>query len=285
LCRDEVALIEQRTALVNQRTALVNQLRATLREYYPAALEAFEQWNEPRAWRLVITFPTPKELAKAGKGKWNRFLHANKIYRPETAPKRLEVFARADSFANPSAAVTAAKSLLVTLERQLGRYRQRIEELFKDHPDHDLFGSLPGAGPKLAPRLLSELGCDRSVFATAGSLQCYAGTAPVTRQSGRTLVVQFRRACGMSLRAAVHLWSDCSRLRCAWADAYYRKKREQRMNHAQALRCLGQRWLKILHKMWQEKKPYDEARHTLDQVKHGSWVVQLLPETPQAKPA
>jgi transposase len=293
LCRDEVALIEQRTALVNQRTALVNQLRATLREYYPAALEAFEQWNEPPAWRLVITFPTPKELAKAGKGKWNRFLHANKIYRPETAPKRLEVFARADSFANPSAAVTAAKSLLavslceqlVTLERQLGRYRQRIEELFKDHPDHDLFGSLPGAGPKLAPRLLSELGCDRSVFATAGSLQCYAGTAPVTRQSGRTLVVQFRRACGMSLRAAVHLWSDCSRLRCAWADAYYRKKREQRMNHAQALRCLGQRWLKILHKMWQEKKPYDEARHTLDQVKHGSWVVQLLPESPQAKPA
>jgi transposase len=286
LCRDEVALIEQ-------RTALVNQLQATLREYYPAALEAFDQWNEPPAWKLVLTFPTPKELVKAGKGKWNRFLHANKIYRPQTAEKRLEVFARADAFASPNAAVTAAKSLLAvslceqltTLERQLDKYRQRIEELFKDHPDHDLFGSLPGAGPKLAPRLLAELGCDRSVFGSAEGLQCFAGTAPVTKQSGRTRIVQFRRACSMALRAAVHLWCDCSRPRCAWAQAYYQKKREQRMDHAQALRCLGQRWLKILFKMWQEKKPYDEARHTLDQVKHGSWVVALLPEATAAEPA
>jgi transposase len=286
LCRDEVALIEQ-------RTALVNQLRATLREYYPAALEAFEQWTQAPAWRLVIAFPTPRELAKAGKGKWNRFLHANKIYRPETAAKRLEIFAHADTFASPNSAVTAAKSMLavslceqlVTLERQLDKYRQRIQELFDDHPDHDLFGSLPGAGPKLAPRLMSELGCDRSVFGSAESLQCFAGTAPVTKQSGRTRIVQFRRACSMSLRAAVHQWCDCSRLKCAWAQAYYQKKREQRMNHAQALRCLGQRWLKILFKMWREKKPYDEARHTLDQVKHGSWVVKLLPESPAAQPA
>ena len=174
---------------------------------------------------------------------------------------------------------------LITLERQLDKYRQRIEELFKNHPDHDLFGSLPGAGPKLAPRLLGELGCDRSVFGSAESLQCFAGTAPVTRQSGRMRVVQFRRACSMSLRAAVHLWCDCSRPRCAWAQAYYQKKRQQRMNHAQALRCLGQRWLKILFAMWREKKPYDEARHTLDQVKHGSWVVKLLPESPAAQPA
>jgi transposase len=286
LCRDEVSLIEQ-------RTALVNQLRAALREYYPAALEAFEEWKEAPAWRLVITFPTPRELAKAGKGKWNKFLHAHKIYRPETAQKRLEVFARADMFASPNAAVTAAKSMLavslceqlLTLERQLDKYRQRIQKLFGDHPDHDLFGSLPGAGPKLAPRLLSELGCDRAVFCSAEGLQCYAGTAPVTKQSGRTRIVQVRRACSMSLRAAVHLWCDCSRLKCAWAQAYYQKKREQRMNHAQALRCLGQRWLKILFAMWREKKPYDEARHTLDQVNHGSWVVKLLPESPAAKPA
>jgi transposase len=286
LCRDEISLIEQ-------RTALVNQLRAALREYYPAALEAFEQWTQTPAWRLVVTFPTPQELAKAGKGKWNRFLHAHKIYRPETAQKRPEIFARADQFASPNAAVTAAKSLLavslceqlLTLERQLDKYRERIQKLFTDHPDHDLFGSLPGAGPKLAPRLLAELGCDRAVFATAEGLQCFAGTAPVTKQSGRMRIVQVRRACSMSLRTAVHLWCDCSRLKCARAQAYYQKKREQRMNHAQALRRLGQRWLKILFAMWREKKPYDEARHTLDQVKHGSWVIKLLSEKSEAKPA
>ena len=59
--------------------------------------------------------------------------------------------------------------------RQPGRIKGvGIEELFKDHPDRDLFGSLPGAGPELAPRLLSELGCDRKVFGSTESLQCFA---------------------------------------------------------------------------------------------------------------
>jgi transposase len=46
LCRDEVALIEQ-------RTALINQLQQSLYEYYPAALEAFEDWCAPSAWAFV----------------------------------------------------------------------------------------------------------------------------------------------------------------------------------------------------------------------------------------
>ena len=54
--------------------------------------------------------------------------------------------------------------MLFALENQLSEYRKRIEELFKSHPDHDLFGSLPGAGPKLAPRLLGEIGDDRERF-------------------------------------------------------------------------------------------------------------------------
>jgi transposase len=71
-------------------------------------------------------------------------------------------------------------SMLFALEKQLGIYRQRIEELFGRHPDHDLFGSLPGAGPKLAPRLLSEIGDDRDRFSKGPeALQCLAGTAPV----------------------------------------------------------------------------------------------------------
>lgn len=280
LCRDEISLIEQ-------RTALINQLRAALHEYYPAALEAFDDWTLAAAWQFVIAFPTPQELVEAGKRKWEKFLHAHKIYRPQTADKRLELFATATASASPNPAVTAAKGLLavalceqlLTLQRQLDKYRQRIEKLFNDHPDHDLFGSLPGAGEKLAPRLLAELGADRTTFATAQGLQSYAGTAPVTRQSGRMRAVKVRRACNTVLRATVHLWADKSRNRCAWAQAYYQQKKQQGMSHAAALRCLGQRWLKILWTMWQEHKPYDEARHTLDQVKHGSWVIALMPGT------
>lgn len=280
LCRDEIALIEQ-------RTALVNHLRATLHEYYPAALEAFDDWVNPTAWDFVIAFPTPGELVAAGKRRHQSFLHAHKLYGPKTAPRRLEIFSRADKFANPSLPVTRAKSLLAvtlarqlrTLQGQLNEYRARIAKLFNDHPDKDCFGSLPGAGEKLAPRLLAELGSDRRLFDSPDALRCYAGTAPVLHQSGKRYFVTLRRACNTTLRATVHLWANLSRQTCAWAQVYYQQKKSQGLTHAAALRCLGQRWLKILWKMWQENKPYDEARHTRNQIKHGSWVIRLASPT------
>lgn len=280
LCRDEIALIAQ-------RTALVNALRAALNEYYPTALSAFDDWASPGPWEFLIAFPTPHHLASAGKRKWEKFLHAHKLYRPQTSIKRLELFAQAQKSASPNPAVTAAKSLLAvtlakqlrTLESQLEEYRARINELFGRHPDHDLFGSLPGAGEKLAPRLLSELGADRQVFQDPQALQCYAGAAPVTQQSGRTCRVFIRRACNTTLRATVHLWADCSRAKCPWAQAYYRQKRDRGMGHAAALRCLAMRWIKILWKMWTDHTPYDGERHLQDQVKHGSWVIGLMPQS------
>jgi transposase len=279
LCRDEVALIEQ-------RTALVNQLQAALHEYYPTAIASFDDWTKGGAWEFVLAFPTPHHLASAGKRKWEKFLHAHKLYRPETSARRIELFSAAAKSASPNPAVTAAKSLLAitcakqlrTLEAQLDEYRARINELFGKHPDHDLFGSLPGAGEKIAPRLLAELGADRQVFEHHESLQCYAGAAPVTRQSGRSRLVVIRRACNMFLRATVHLWADRSRVKAPWANAYYWQKRKQGMNHSAALRCLGMRWLKILWKMWKQNTPYDGDRHLRDQLKHGSWVIALMPQ-------
>ena len=278
LCRDEVELI-------TQRTALVNQLQAALYEYYPAALEAFDDWTTPTAWEFVVAFPRPADLVQAGKRTWEKFLHTHKLWRPQTADKRLEIFARADQFGG-SAAVTRAKSrlalstarLLRTLQAQLEEYRRAIEELFARHPDRELFGSLPGAGDKLAPRLLSELGSDRQEYPDAQALQCVAGTAPVSFQSGQVRRAKIRWHCNRHLRHAVHLWSDCSRKYCAWAGVYYRAQRDKGKSHACALRCLGQRWLKILWKLWQSRAVYDEARHALNQQRHGSWVLQLEPK-------
>jgi transposase len=274
LCRDEVQLIQQ-------RTALVCQLKQALKEYYPAALEAFEDWTSPGSWAFVAAFPTPADLVRRGKRQWEKFLHAHKMYRKETYGRRIEIFARAERFAGPPP-VTKAKSRyalavvaqLQALERQLGNYRKAIEELFANHPDHDIFGSLPGAGPKLAPRLLAELGDDRGRFEDAQGIQCHAGSAPVTEQSGKKRRVHFRRGCNMHLRAAVHLWANLSRSCSTWAEVYYRHKREGGMSHACALRCLAQRWLKVLWKMWQTRTPYDEAHHTHNQITHGSWVVK-----------
>lgn len=280
LCRDEITLI-------SQRTAMVNQLQAALNEYYPTALAAFDDWTAAGSWEFVIAFPTPHQLASAGKRKHEKFLHAHKLYRPQTYARRLELFAGAGKSASPNPAVTAAKSLLAvsltkqlrTLQAQLDEYRDRINSLFGRHPDRELFGSLPGAGEKIAPRLLAELGTDRQVFKDPEALQCYAGAAPVTQQSGRSRRVLFRRACNKVLRATLHLWADRSRVKAPWADAYYHHKREQGMNHAAAVRCLAMRWLKILWKMWNERVAYDGDRHLKDQIKHGSWVISLLPQT------
>jgi transposase len=73
LCRDEVTLIEQ-------RTAFVQQLRQALAEYYPAALEAFEDWTSVSAWMFLQRFPTPGALAQAGKRQWQKFLHSRRLW-------------------------------------------------------------------------------------------------------------------------------------------------------------------------------------------------------------
>jgi transposase len=275
LCRDEQALIDQ-------RTALVNELRAALHEYYPALLEAFSKWTLPFTWECLIQFPTPAALQKAGEKKWRAFLHTHRLGHGETYAKRMEIFARATDFCG-DALITSVKSelavtlakLLRTLDKGLRGYRKRIEALFAEHPDQAIFASLPGAGPKLAPRLLGEMGSDRDRFADAESVQCYGGTAPVTYKSGQYRAVRYRRACNKHFRHALHLWAGLSRKYCVWAEAYYKRKREQGKSHACAARCLAQRWLKILWRMWQDGTVYNDQLHMRNQQAHGSWVLRM----------
>jgi transposase len=275
LCRDEIALIEQ-------RTSLVNQLQQALTEYYPAALEAFEDWTDDFTWDFIIEFPTPELLVKAGRRRWEKFLHTHKLWRSQTVDKRLKLFSEADQF-KASRAVIVAKSqlaislckLLRTLAQQLEDYRKQIEQLFEQHPDHNLFGSLPGAKKFLAPRLLAAIGSDPARYGDQSVLQCIAGTAPVQYQSGKMSLVRVRWACDKFLRYTVHLWADSFRKVSAWGQTYYAQKRKEGMSHACALRCLGQRLLKIVFRMISDKKPYDSELHGRNQQKHGSWVLKL----------
>jgi transposase len=284
LCRDELGLIEH-------RTALVNQLIACLREYYPVALELCDDWTRPGAWALIAQFPTPAQLQAAGKRRWEKFLHTQRLWRHDTAPARLALLARANALP-ASPAVVAAKTLLATtlvsllhtLHTRLDEYRCRITAAFAQHPDHDVFGCLPGAGEKLAPRLLGEVGSVRAVYPDADALCCQAGVSPVSYQSGKLDKARIRWACDGVLRHTVHLWADCSRKQSPWAQAYYQGKRKEGQDHASALRCLGKRWLKILWRLWTDRQTYDEAHHQQDQQQHGSWVSQALAAAPPATP-
>jgi len=285
LTRDEVALIEE-------RTAKVLQLKAALKEYYPAALEAFDDWTSSSAWDLVLTFPTPQHLQQAGRRKHEKFLHTHRLARStELYETRLKIFARAGEFCG-SPAITEAKSLLAVslvkmlrqLDIQLKEYRKRIEELFNQHPDSGIFGSLPHTGEKLQPRLLSELGTQRELYADASSLQCMGGTAPVTEQSGKSKWIHFRRGCNANLRHAVHLWASQWIMTPSWGRIYYQHHRDKGRSHADALRRLGHRLLKILWRIWKDRVPYSEAVHQKNQLEHGSWIIQLAPTAPAKQP-
>ena len=128
--------------------------------------------------------------------------------------KRLDLFAKAQTSCGSEATTNAESMLAVTLAKQLrvlqnklDRYRKRITELFEEHPDYVLFGSLPGGGQKLAARLLAELGDHRDRFESTDALRCYAGTATggsvkprraarAARCEGSTSAARAIRVCG-----------------------------------------------------------------------------------------
>ena len=122
--------------------------------------------------------------------------------------------------------------------------------------------------------MLGEIGSDRTRFDTS-ALQCLAGTAPISYQSGQIHIVALRRHCNKALRAVVHLWANLSRQSSPWAALYYQALRARGKSHACALRSLGQRWLKILWKMWPTRQCYEPDLHARNQLKHRSWVLQL----------
>jgi hypothetical protein len=143
-----------------------------------------------------------------------------------------------------------------------------------------LFGSLPGAKKVLAPRLLAAIGSDPQRYTTFQVLQCLAGTAPISFESGQRHKAKIRWACDKFLRYTVHLWANSFRKATVWGQTYYQKKRAEGMSHACALRCLGQRLLKIVFRMITDKRPYDAELHARNQQKHGSWVLALIEKTP-----
>ena len=113
----------------------------------------------------------------------------------------------------------------------------------------------------LAPALLSKLGDDRERFPTPGTLQAFAGTAPVTEQSGQRRMVRFRQACDKELRTITQRWAKASLEKSPWAVAYFTQARERGHSTSRVQRALANRWLAILWKLWQSNQPYDQDLH------------------------
>jgi transposase len=292
LTRELAMLCADECALIGQRTALVNQLQAALKEYYPSALEWFSDWTSPTAWDFVLTFPRPEALQRASRKKVCGFLRAHHIGLTPLWQGRVDQRDQAAAWPSDPPTVEAKEFLAVALAKQLRTlqanleaYRKRIEELYQQHPDAFLFSSLPGAGPKLGPRLLSHFGSDRARFTSAQSLQQLSGTVPVTRQSGRRREVVIRRACQKPFRKTMHLFAFQTIERSAWARAFYDRARQAGQPHSLALRNLASKWLKVIYRMWQDRVPYEESTYLSSLARRGSpLAAQLALAAPGGKP-
>jgi transposase len=251
--------------LEKTQTMMAHQLRAALYASFPAALACFSDLTAPSTLGFLKRFPTLETARAASDEEIGQVLKEHGYSSPRRKVQRIREVLAQEQF-NVDPAVVQAKRLLVTtlaetlltLHQQIHGYEKRLKVLFKDHPDRDIFLSLRGAGLRIAARMAAEFGEDRQRFGGASNVAAFAGAAPVTRQSGKSKVVHFRRACCKPFREVMHQFAFCSLKWNDWAWAYYLAKRKQGKKHAETLRCLAMIWLRIIYAMWRDRTTYDE---------------------------
>lgn len=261
-------LTRGREDLVQEGIRLVNQLKACLKVYWPEATALFPEIDRPWVLAFLAQYPILEEARKASLRVLQAFLKGQRHPQWERKAQELHAALQQPHVSAPAFLIRARSRQtahlvrqLQTLQEDLKAYEKEIERLLRAHPDGQLFLSLPGAGPTLAARMLAEIGDNRERYATADSLRCEAGTAPVTQKSGKTLlVVKFRRACKKQLRHALHLFAGCSLKECCWARAFYDVQRQHGSRHPEALRAVAHKWVKIIFAMRRFNTIYDEER-------------------------
>ena len=261
------ALVRGRDDLVATRVQLANQLRATLERFWPGAAALFTAIDSPISLAFLARYPTPASAAWLSEKHLAGFLAQHRYGR--RAPG--ELLARLGAApaglcgeAEEAACGELVRALVATLERlvaQIAALTARIQHAVGDLPEGRLMMSFPRAGQICAAQIVAELGCVRERFPSAEALAMEAGCAPVTKQSGKSRTVVFRRACNRRLRAAVTCFADNSRHASAWAAGVYRSARARGCDHPHAVRVLARAWLRVLWRAWQDGTPYDPATH------------------------
>jgi transposase len=261
------ATVRARKDLVQTRTRLTQQLRAHLELVYPGAVGLFFDLDSPIALRFLLRFPSAAKAAWLSPKRMAAWLRAEGYCGRTSADelrRRLEAAPNGvtGAEAEARAAVTLAfVRALLAVRDQIGGLEGRIREQLGLHPDGAIFRSLPRAGQVRAATLLAEIGDVRERFPTPESLACLAGAAPSTRQSGQHLAVTFRFACDKKLRDALIDFAQDSRFASPWAAKVYGDAIARHKTHPHAGRILARAWVYVLWRCWQDRVPYDPARH------------------------
>lgn len=272
---------EDRRRFVDQRAQALQCLKASLKLYFPLALELFEDLSTSLANAFIRRWPTLEELQRTRSATVRAFFYRHGSRSHKLIERRLERIALARPLTSDPGVIEPqalrVKCLLeqiATLSRMIGSYQQRIQSLVPILDCDGVFASLPGAGTCLMPRLAVLFGQDRSRFESAAELQMLTGTAPVTRQSGKKKLVTMRWACSTFQRQSLVEYALASLRFSKWARAFFDLHMPQDPNADKPtyslLRKLAFKWLRIIYRCWQTRTPYDESKYIQSLRRSGS---------------
>jgi transposase len=252
-----------------------NRLRSLLQRYHVELLALVPAADEPWFWSLVELAPTPAIGKRLSPKRVERLLREHRIRRftPEDVIARLRALPLPAAKGLPEACSEHALLLVAQLrllDEQVERSQARVERLLNaladesgdegqgEHRDVDILRSLPGLGRYAAATMLAEAS-EALRLRDYRALRAQAGSAPVTKQSGRLRVVSMRRACNARLRHAIRQWAFNAVRLDPRAAAQYKALCDRGHSHSRALRGVADRLLKLLVVMLESGRVYDPS--------------------------
>jgi transposase len=254
--------------LIWDRQRQVNRCRSALREFYPAALDAFgTDLAHPDALGVLGRAPTPGVGAKLSISALSAALRRGGRQRNVAARAgEIQAALRAPQMRAPQAVetaygtqVAAAVGVIAEMTRQIAALEAELASGFEGHPDAQIVRSMPGLGTVLGARVLGEFGDDANRYADGKARRNYAGTSPVTRASGKKRAVLARYVRNRFLADACYQWAFCALSVSPGARAFYDQHRAKDETHDQALRVLSNRLVGILDGCLRHRCAYDET--------------------------
>jgi transposase len=253
--------------LIWSRQRQLNQLRNALREFYPAALEAFgTDLGSADALAVLEAAPTPAVGRSLSPGRIAAALkRGGRRRRVTERAEQITAALRSPQLEAPPVLARAYGDVVRSTVRIVAEMTAQIEALatelqasFEGHPDAEILSRLPGLGVVLGARVLAEFGDDPDRYPDPKARKNYAGTSPITKASGRSRVALARFARNRRLADALQMWAFCSLTASPGARRYYDAHRAKGQTHQRALRSLANRWVGIIHGCLSHCRPYSE---------------------------
>jgi transposase len=253
--------------LIWERTRHLLRLRHTLREFFPAALVAFDDLSAVDALALLDVAPDPTAAAALSIETITAALKKARRHNRAAKAEAIAAALRAEHLGQPPVVIAAYAvtvrvqiAILSVLRTQIAELEEQVNANFSKHPDADIYLSQPGLGIVLGARVLAEFGDDKKRYADGRARRNYAGTSPITRQSGKKKVVMARYVHNDRLLDALGRQAFAALRASPGARAYYDRIRARGTGHHAALRQLGNRLVGILHGCLKTATEYDEAK-------------------------